>query len=111
MPEVGSIVVFQAYKQNVRPGPRAKEIRPQTHGEMVTYSVDKFWIVAEISAEQVLCLTRGGKAHRVESAEVRKATLIERFGQRDRVKALRQMLAAWQAGKVRPAVEEHPEQV
>ncbi len=110
MPPVGSIVVFQAYKQNVRPGPRAKEIRPQTHGETVTYAVDKFWIVAEVADDHILCLTRSGKAHRVESGEVRKAGVLERFRQRDRVKALRDMLASWRAGTARPPVEEHPQQ-
>jgi len=62
----GDPVVFSATKYGTHPGPRAKQIRPEPHGEAYIYAVDKFWTVTENRGTQVVLMTRRGKTHVVD---------------------------------------------
>lgn len=62
----GDAVIYRKYKHSAAPGPRAKGIEPEPHGEEYSYRVDKFWLVMEVcGANQVVLITRRGKQHRV----------------------------------------------
>lgn len=66
----GDLVVYRKFKHSSIPGPRAKDVDPAPRGEEYTYSVDKFWIVAELqSDDSVLLATRRGKQHVVECSD------------------------------------------
>ncbi|MDZ4851227.1 MAG: hypothetical protein SGI77_18215 [Pirellulaceae bacterium] len=79
---VGDLVVYTQKKQSPMPGPRAKNINPSQRGELYSYQVDKFWMVAETnSSDELVLKTRRGKAHLVKTDDVRlrKARWWERF--------------------------------
>ena len=85
--QVGDWVVFAQRKQSPTPGPRAKSINPSKHGELYSYQVDKFWVVAETRNEHELVLiTRRGKTHFLNSSDVRlrKARWWERLFLKER---------------------------
>jgi hypothetical protein len=65
----GDCVVFTAAKHSAHPGPRAKEIRPELHGEGYVYVVDKFWVVTETRGPQVLIKTRKGKTRQLDAGD------------------------------------------
>ncbi len=70
--EVGDWVVYTQKKQSPAPGPRAKNINPSLHGELYSYQVDKYWVVAEVqNAEELVLKTRRGKPHIVSSSDIR----------------------------------------
>jgi hypothetical protein len=60
----GDPVVYTKSKVTLRPGPRARVIRPAEHGDTYHYVVDKFWIVDAVRQDGFLVLlTRRGKRH------------------------------------------------
>ncbi len=80
--EVGDWVVYRQKKQSPLPGPRAKNINPSQHGELYSYQVEKYWIVAELgSAQELILRTRRGKSHSIKVNDVclRKARWWERL--------------------------------
>ncbi len=83
----GDWVVYTKPKYGVAPGPRAKEVSPNRHGEGYSYVVEKFWIVAESLSDGRLKLrTRRGKEHvvRADDSNLRRARWWERWYYRDR---------------------------
>lgn len=66
----GDPVIYRKFKHSSTPGPRAKCVDPAPRGEDYAYSIDKFWVVVELRAENcVLLETRRGKQHVVESTD------------------------------------------
>jgi hypothetical protein len=65
--QVGDPVIFTATKRGTHPGPRAKEIYPEPHGDAYIYAIDKYWTVRETNGEQVVLVTRRGKIHHVDA--------------------------------------------
>ncbi len=110
MTQPGTIVVFEARKRTEHPGPRARLVRPDAHGDYYNYVVDKYWIVADRQGDKLLCLTRGGKAHLVGTDELRKPKWWEFIKERSRFENLRAKLVDWQSGACRPKPERHPAQ-
>lgn len=83
----GDRVVFEKEKHSTSPGPRAREIRPETHGDGYYYRVDKYWIVTGIRDDGRLVLeTRRGKRHVIEPdhKNLRHASLLEKWLHADR---------------------------
>lgn len=83
----GDWVIYRKTKFTPHPGPRAQDIHPAPGGDDYTYSVDKFWTVAEVLDDGRLVLkTRRGKTHTISPNDplLRKAGLIERFVYRSR---------------------------
>jgi hypothetical protein len=80
--EVGDWVVYTQRKQSPAPGPRAKNINPSQYGELYSYQVDKYWVVASVNDSGELILkTRRGKEHAVPASDacLRKARWWERL--------------------------------
>jgi hypothetical protein len=89
--EVGDWVIYTQKKQSPAPGPRAKNINPSQHGELYSYQVDKYWVVAEVkSSEELILKTRRGKERIVASSDVRlrKARWWERLFMKGRFPGL-----------------------
>lgn len=87
LPKPGDPIIFRASKHGTRPGPRAEDIHPTAHGDDYSYQVDKFWVVQEAQEDGNLVLrTRRGKTRtvHVESPQLRKPSLLERWLYRDR---------------------------
>lgn len=88
----GDPVIYRMPKHSTRPGPRAIHVDPAPRGEMYTYEVDKFWVVAEVQHEgkQLLLRTRRGKEHVVDCDDphLRRPGWIEWFMYRRRFPAL-----------------------
>ncbi len=62
--EPGTPMIYQKTKRSPLPGPRAEDIQPTAHGEEYLYTVDKFWVVAEVQEDgQLILQTRRGKRH------------------------------------------------
>lgn len=60
----GEPVIYRVTKASVKPGPRAQHVAPSPQGELYSYLIDKFWVVAEIlDGGRVLLRTRRGKEH------------------------------------------------
>lgn len=79
---VGDRVVFTRDKHTTKPGPRAKNVVGNPHGEMYEYQVDKYWLVVDLQADGHLVVkTRRGKRHVLPAADprLRKAGLWERL--------------------------------
>ncbi len=90
---VGNKVVFAKDKKSISPGPRAKEVVPQTKGEAYSYIVEKYWTVAEVTDDNTATLiTRRGKKHTVslDDPRLRHANLWERWMYSDRFPKLTQ---------------------
>lgn len=88
---IGDWVVYTQRKQSSSPGPRAKNINPSQHGELYSYQVDKFWVVAgKNDASELTLKTRRSKTHVVRSDDIclRKAHWWERFFLRTRFPSL-----------------------
>lgn len=78
----GEQVVYQATKQSQRPGPRARNIDALTHGDYYSYTVDKYWIVAQTHGQDGLIVrTRRGKRRTIptDDPKLRPATWWERI--------------------------------
>lgn len=70
--QAGDPVVFKMSKASTHPGRRARSVDPAPRGELYTYSVDKFWVVAQVQADgQLLLKTRRGKEHLVAEGDAR----------------------------------------
>lgn len=88
---VGDPVVYRATKASLNPGPRARNVHAAPHGELYSYQIDKYWLVAEVHLDGYLVLcTRRGKRHRVHrnSPDLRRATCWERWHYRERFAAV-----------------------
>lgn len=89
--QTGDWVIYRKTKFSTHPGPRAQNVLPAEHGDEYAYTVDKFWIVAEVRNDGSLLLkTRRGKEHVVPPGDLnlRKANLWERWRYRDRFEAI-----------------------
>jgi hypothetical protein len=82
----GDWVIYRKFKHSASPGPRAREINPERHGEEYTYCVDKFWGVVLAEGGWVVLVTRRGKQHTVmaDDPNLRPARWWERLVYRDR---------------------------
>jgi hypothetical protein len=88
--KVGDWVIYRVSKTSPRPGPRAQHVHPLPNGEAYSYTVDKYWIVAEIEDNgELLLRTRTGKEHHVSPTDrcLRKANLWERWARSTRFPA------------------------
>jgi hypothetical protein len=60
----GDVVVYRKQKSSQRPGPHARDIQPAPHGDLYSYSVEKFWRVIRVQPDDILLVrTRRGKQH------------------------------------------------
>jgi len=87
----GEWVIYRKTKFSTHPGPRAQNVLPAVNGDEYAYTVDKFWIVAEVRNDGSLLLkTRRGKEHVVppEDLNLRKANWWERWRHRERFEAI-----------------------
>ena len=68
----GDWVVYCKTKFTPHPGRRAREIRAAANGDNYCYSVDKFWVVANVFPDGKLLLqTRRGKKHVVDANDMK----------------------------------------
>jgi hypothetical protein len=89
----GDWVVYTKPKFSTTPGPRAKEVAPNRHGEGYTYIVEKFWVIDDVLPDGRLKLkTRRGKENvlRAGDANLRRARWWERWCYRDRFREAKQ---------------------
>jgi hypothetical protein len=87
----GDWVVYCKTKCTRLPGRRARDIRAAANGDNYSYSVDKFWIVADVFPDGKLLLqTRRGKKHIVDvyDMKLRRATLWDRVRNRAHFKRI-----------------------
>ena len=87
----GAWVVYCKTKYATYPSRRAKNVVAVERGDGYNYSVDKFWVVANVLADGKLLLqTRRGKQHVIDRNDpnLRLATLWERIRHRARFKQL-----------------------
>jgi len=87
----GEWVVFTTTKFSVIPGPRANHIHPVQAGDGYSYTVDKFWIVIEVTDDgQIVLQTRRGKRHtiRADDFRLRRATMLEQHRHKDRYREI-----------------------
>ena len=78
----GDWIVFAKQKWSTSPGPRARAVSAATGGDLYSYLVDKFWVVAERSSDGLLKLrTRSGKEHHIteDDPRLRPPNLRERL--------------------------------
>ncbi len=77
----GEPVVCCVTKRSSKPGPRAKNVRPDPNGDGYTYQVDKLWLVEDQVDDEVILLTRRGKRHvvREDNPMLRRPRLLERI--------------------------------
>ena len=62
----GDVVVYRKQKSSLHPGPHARDIHPAPHGDLYSYSVDKFWRVIAVQPNNTLVVrTRRGKQHKI----------------------------------------------
>jgi hypothetical protein len=91
----GDWVVYRRSKHTSHPGPRARDVAASPHGDLYSYVVDKFWIVADVLADgNILLKTRRGKSHLVSAQDLnlRHATWWVRFRHRERFTTIQQQL-------------------
>jgi len=99
----GEVVVYAKDKFSQKPGARARDVDPAPRGDFYRYTVDKYWIVAEVHGEELILVTPGGKAHRVarDDRHLRPLSLSERlrlrFLDRERLDALNESMRAHEA--------------
>lgn len=79
--EPGCMAVQTVQKHSPSPGPRARDITPEKHGDYVDYIVDKFRRVVSVGRGEVTLITRRGKLVRMKISDprLRKPGLIERL--------------------------------
>ena len=64
----GDVVLYRKQKSSLRPGPNARNIQPAVHGDIYSYSVEKFWRVVAIQPDHTLVVrTRRGKQHTIRA--------------------------------------------
>jgi hypothetical protein len=64
----GDWVVYRKTKFSTHPGPRAQNVTAARSGDQYAYTVDKFWVVANVLDNGQLVLhTRRGKEHVVDA--------------------------------------------
>ena len=83
----GDPVIFRQPKLGLKPGRRARQVRPFPRGDGYAYVVDKLWVVAEARPEGTLVMrTRRGKMRVVQASDekLRRPTLWERLLYRGR---------------------------
>lgn len=94
----GDLVIYRMSKQSLHPGPRARDVAPARFGDLYSYTVEKFWVVADVEpdAGTLRLVTRKGKAHRVDENDpnIRHANWWER----------------WWYGRKFPSLDSLPEQ-
>ncbi len=79
---VGDLVVFTMTKRSALPGPRASNVKAARTGELYSYQVKKYWVVAQLlEGDQLKLQTRRGKSHIIDANDVRlrKARWWERW--------------------------------
>jgi hypothetical protein len=86
----GDPVIFAKTKFSARPGPRAEEISPASHGETYSYLVKKFWTVVYNTDGRLLVQTRRGKRHWIDLDDpaLRVPTWWEQLRYRERFPAV-----------------------
>jgi hypothetical protein len=66
----GDVVVYRKQKSSVHPGRHARDIEPAPHGDLYSYSVEKFWRVVAVRTDDTLVVrTRKGKRHTVAAGD------------------------------------------
>lgn len=96
----GQIVVYEKEKHTSSPGHRARQVRPDPHGEYYTYVVTKYWVVDAVEGDRLHLRTPGGKLYSVSEHEERLRHLAWRerlwlaLFDRKRLRALRAQAAA-----------------
>lgn len=83
----GDRVVFTRMKHDTQPVPRARRVRPTANGEDYVYTIEKFWVVADVLGDgQLVLQTPRGKKRRVDidDPSLRHANWIERLRYRER---------------------------
>ncbi len=64
----GQRIVYVVTKRSQHPGPRAKHIDPTSKGDGYSYTVKKFWRVADVLADGSLIIaTRRGKRRTISA--------------------------------------------
>jgi hypothetical protein len=97
----GDWVIYRKLKHSALPGPRACKIAPSPNGDLYSYIVAKFWIVAAVLPDGCLQLrTRTGKTHliRPNDPNLRRARWWERWLYKTR---FQQVEAAPESGEQR----------
>ncbi len=87
----GDMIIYRKTKHGPQPGPRAANVHPAAHGDTYNYTVDKFWIVQELSADGTLIAkTRRGKLNylKADDPNLQKANWLQRLWHRARFSAL-----------------------
>lgn len=85
--QVGDWVIYRKSKQSTQPGPRAEGVTPFEKGDGYAYTVDKYWVVAEVRDDGHLLLrTRRGKEHVIapDDPALHKANWWQRWRRRKR---------------------------
>jgi hypothetical protein len=85
--KAGDRVIYTRLKVTTHPGRRAHGVEASANGDDYYYFVDKFWVVADVLADQKLLLrTRRGKTHVVsdDDRNLRHASLWDRIRFRER---------------------------
>jgi len=78
----GDWIIYCKTKFSPHPGERARNVAPTQHGDEYCYTVDKFWVVADVDPDGTIVLwTRRGKSHRVklDDPHLRKPAFWERL--------------------------------
>lgn len=75
----GCMVVQTVQKHSKRLEPRARQIRPEEHGDYIDYVVDKFRRVVAVHSGIVTIMTRSGDLLQIKASDplLRKPTLLE----------------------------------
>lgn len=62
----GDWAIYRKPKRSPSPGKRAQNVMPSEKGELYSYTVDKYWVVKDVLAnDQLLLVTRRGKEHTI----------------------------------------------
>ncbi|MEP3477632.1 MAG: hypothetical protein ABJZ55_00140 [Fuerstiella sp.] len=87
----GDMIIYRKTKHGVHPGPRASNVHPSANGDTYNYTVDKFWIVEEVTEDGTLIAkTRRGKLNYLKANDLnlQKANFLQRLWHRSRFSAL-----------------------
>ncbi|MCA9047076.1 MAG: hypothetical protein KDA89_00010 [Planctomycetaceae bacterium] len=83
----GDLVIYRKTKYSTHPGPRAENVHPAPNGDSYSYTVEKFWVVTEISADgSVVAVTPRGKTNRISADDpgLKRANWLQRLLHRSR---------------------------
>jgi hypothetical protein len=89
--QLGDWVIYRKTKFSTHPGPRAQNVLPAEHGDEYAYTVDKFWVVADVRQGGTLLLkTRRGKSHVVSQSDpnLHRANWWQKWRHRRRFEAI-----------------------